>query len=63
LLSLLYEHLQSPEFSVRYKWNPGSVAIWDNLATQHYALADYFPQRRKMRRITVEGEHILPYQE
>ena len=63
LLNLLYEHLQSPEFLIRYKWNPGSVAIWDNLATQHYALADYYPQRRKMRRITVEGEHTLPYQE
>ncbi len=61
LLSLLYEHLQSPEFQVRYKWSPGSIAIWDNLATQHYALADYFPQKRKMRRITVEGEKTIAY--
>ena len=61
LLSLLYEHLQSPEFSVRYKWRPGSIAIWDNFATQHYALADYYPLTRKMRRITVEGEKTKAY--
>ena len=56
LLKLLYDHLQKPEFSVRFRWKKGSVAIWDNFATQHYALADYYPMHRRMRRITVKGQ-------
>ena len=61
LLQFLYEHIQTPEFTVRFRWKPGSVAIWDNFATQHYALADYYPMHRKMRRITVEGRKTVAY--
>ena len=61
LLQFLYEHTQTPEFTVRFRWKPGSIAIWDNFATQHYALADYYPMHRKMRRITVEGRKTEAY--
>ncbi len=56
LLGMLFEQLKTPEFQVRFSWAPGSIAMWDNFATQHYALADYYPQRRVMQRITVAGE-------
>lgn len=61
LLQLFYDHLQTPEFAVRFRWEPGSIAIWDNLATQHYALADYYPMHRRMRRVTVGGPEIAAY--
>ena len=55
LMNMICEHQQLPEFQVRFEWEPGSVAMWDNFSTQHYAVADYYPQRRVMRRITVAG--------
>ncbi|MBL94564.1 MAG: taurine dioxygenase [Magnetovibrio sp.] len=61
ILQFLYEHQQTPEFTVRFRWEPGSISIWDNFATQHYAFADYYPMHRKMRRITVEGENTEAY--
>jgi taurine dioxygenase len=42
-----------PELQVRFKWAPGSLAIWDNRATQHYAVNDYHPFPRLMHRVTV----------
>jgi taurine dioxygenase len=56
LLALLYEHIAQPEFHIRWRWRPNTVAFWDNRWTQHNALADYFPRRRRMRRATVAGE-------
>jgi taurine dioxygenase len=56
LLTLLYEHMARPEFQVRWRWNEGDVAFWDNRWTQHCALADYFPQRRVVRRATIAGD-------
>jgi taurine dioxygenase len=56
LLSLLYEHMARPEFQVRWRWHAGDVAFWDNRWTQHCALADYFPQRRVVRRATIAGD-------
>jgi len=56
LLALLYEHIAQPEFHIRWRWSPKTVAFWDNRWTQHNALADYFPRRRRMRRATVSGE-------
>lgn len=44
-----------PEFQVRFRWQPDSVVIWDNIATQHYAISDYYPQRRVMERIAIAG--------
>ncbi|GLQ07131.1 TauD/TfdA dioxygenase family protein [Sneathiella chinensis] len=57
LLQLLMDHVKSPEYQVRFKWEVNSIAIWDNLATQHYALGDY-SYRRVMNRMVVGG--IVP---
>ncbi len=56
LLRFLFEHMAQPEFQVRWRWANGDVAFWDNRWTQHCALADYFPQRRVVRRATILGE-------
>jgi taurine dioxygenase len=56
LLEFLLRHLQRPDFQVRFAWDEGSVALWDNRCTQHYAVPDYTGQRRVMNRVTVEGE-------
>jgi taurine dioxygenase len=57
---LLLQYLQSqatiPEYQVRFKWKPHSVAIWDNRSTQHYAVMDYPPCHRKMERAGIIGE-------
>jgi taurine dioxygenase len=59
LLAMLYEHQYLPEFQVRFKWAPGSIAIWDNFAVQHYAVADYYPMHRLVKRITVKGPETV----
>jgi taurine dioxygenase len=56
LLSFLYAHCARPEFQMRFHWRPHSVAFWDNRATQHSAIWDYFPQVRSGYRITVKGD-------
>jgi taurine dioxygenase len=61
LMSMLCEHQQLPEFQVRFEWSPNSVVMWDNFSTQHYAVADYYPQRRMMRRITVAGRQPVAH--
>jgi taurine dioxygenase len=40
---------------LRFHWEPGSIAFWDNIAVQHYGVNDYFPQRRTMARATFFG--------
>ncbi|THA76971.1 taurine dioxygenase [Streptomyces sp. A0642] len=55
LLDELVLQARIPEYQVRFRWQPGSVAVWDNIATQHYAISDYFPQRRVMERIAIAG--------
>jgi taurine dioxygenase len=56
VLQLLFKHVAKPDFTVRWKWNEGDVAFWDNRLTQHYALADYLPHRRIMHRATILGD-------
>ncbi len=55
LLRHLYDHATRPERTIRFQWQKGSIAFWDNRATWHYALNDYHGQRRLMHRITLEG--------
>ncbi|MGW7402155.1 TauD/TfdA dioxygenase family protein [Streptomyces sp. NPDC054833] len=55
LLDELVLQARVPEYQVRFRWQADSVAIWDNIATQHYAINDYFPQRRVMERIAITG--------
>jgi taurine dioxygenase len=56
----LLRYLQSqpaiPEYQVRWRWTPGSVVVWDNRCTQHYAVMDYPPCHRKMHRATIMGD-------
>jgi taurine dioxygenase len=56
ILEMLYEHIETPEFMCRFRWQPNSVAFWDNRSTQHHALFDYFPHRRYGLRVTVAGD-------
>ena len=56
ILGYLYKHVTNPNFHVRFRWQPHSVAFWDNRCTQHLAVWDYFPQVRSGYRVTVAGE-------
>lgn len=56
LFQLLQRRITRPENTVRWNWPPGDVAIWDNRATQHRAVADYDGQRRVMHRVILRGD-------
>jgi taurine dioxygenase len=56
LLKQIYRYADIPEFQCRFHWEAGSIAFWDNRSTQHYAIADYYPQERWMDRVTVKGD-------
>jgi taurine dioxygenase len=56
LLQYLISQAHIPEYQVRWRWKPNSVAIWDNRSTQHYAVMDYPPCHRKMERAGIVGE-------
>lgn len=58
LLDFLKAQAQQPEFQVRLKWQPGTIALWDNLLTQHYAVSDYGNAPRRMLRATLRGEPL-----
>lgn len=55
LLHGLYSACMQPEYHYRFEWKPGSIAMWDNRSTWHWALNDYHGQRRYMHRITLKG--------
>ncbi len=56
LLRLLYDHMASPHFVVRYHWKPDTLAFWDNRATMHFGIFDYEGERRVMHRVTLRGD-------
>lgn len=56
VLDLLFAHQENPRYQCRFRWHPGSVAMWDNRCAQHYALWDYWPQVRSGVRVSVVGE-------
>ncbi|MFJ6698533.1 TauD/TfdA dioxygenase family protein [Streptomyces sp. NPDC091272] len=56
LIDLFQRYVERPENLVRWRWQVGDVAIWDNRATQHYAVDDYGDQPRVVRRITLDGD-------
>ncbi|GGY57994.1 TauD/TfdA dioxygenase family protein [Streptomyces omiyaensis] len=56
LVALFQAHVERPENTVRWQWQTGDVAIWDNRATQHYGVDDSDDHVRKLRRVTIDGD-------
>ncbi len=59
LLAELLDRVKTPEYQVRFRWTPNAIVFWDNRATQHYAILDYWPQERIVERVTIVGD--APY--
>lgn len=55
VLAFLYEHCARPEFQLRFRWREHSIAFWDNRASQHMAIWDYYPNVRTGYRIQIKG--------
>lgn len=60
LLDHLFDVATNPVFTCRFRWAPGSIAVWDNRCTLHHPMSDYAGQRREMWRLTIEGEEPIP---
>lgn len=56
LLDFLFQQAKVPEYQFRIRWRPGTIVLWDNRSTQHYANNDYYPNRRRMERVAVIGD-------
>ena len=56
LLKALFQRAWRPEVQCRFRWRADSLAFWDNRAVQHYAAADYWPEERRMERVTIAGD-------
>lgn len=56
LLNYLFQHQVRPEFTCRFTWRPGSIALWDNRCTQHNPVNDYHGYKRLMHRVTLQGD-------
>ena len=56
VLKMLYDHIATPEFHCRFRWQEKSVAFWDNRSAQHRTVWDYFPQVRHGYRVTIAGD-------
>jgi taurine dioxygenase len=55
LLAMLFDHVNTPEFHVRLRWQLGTVAVWEERVTQHRGVAD-FVGPRKLRRVAIPGD-------
>ena len=55
LLTFLLSHIQLPEFHCRFRWEPNSIAFWDQRCTVHYAIPDY-KEQRTMYRLSIDGD-------
>lgn len=56
LLAYLLDRVKAPEYQMRFRWSENAIAFWDNRATQHYGVLDYWPHERVVERVTVMGE-------
>ncbi|HAR31899.1 MAG TPA: taurine dioxygenase, partial [Gammaproteobacteria bacterium] len=56
LLAHLYAQAAIPEYQCRFRWTVNAIAFWDNRASQHYAVSDYWPAVRRMERVTIVGD-------
>jgi taurine dioxygenase len=56
LLAFLYDHVGQPDFSVRFRWEKDSIAMWDNRCTQHRVVRDRIEAHRRMERVTLVGD-------
>jgi len=56
LMNYLVRQAEIPEYQVRLRWRPNTIAMWDNRATQHYAIHDFYPAERRMMRATIVGD-------
>ena len=56
ILQFLYDHVITAEYTCRFKWEPNSIAIWDNRSTQHKPINDYFPSHRLLQRVAIDGD-------
>ena len=59
LLDTLFHQALIPEYQFRLHWAAHTIAMWDNRSTQHYAVNDYYPQRRFMERVTIRGGPVI----
>ena len=60
LLTMLFDAINGPDHQVRLRWRPGTLALWDNRGTQHYACDDYLPHRRVMHRVAIADDLRTP---
>ncbi|HZP45594.1 MAG TPA: TauD/TfdA family dioxygenase [Candidatus Binataceae bacterium] len=56
LLEFLFRHIETPDFSCRFRWRSNSLALWDNRCTQHRVVADHLTAPRRMERVTINGD-------
>jgi TfdA family taurine catabolism dioxygenase TauD len=59
VLDLLFSKTKIHEYQYRHRWRPNMVVFWDNRGVQHSALHDYYPKRRLMERVTIQGTRPL----
>lgn len=59
ILAMLFAHCEKPDFQIRFRWRPNSVAFWDNRCTQHIAVWDYYPHTRSGNRVQIDGDRAM----